>query len=244
MKLSTFIIKENVPLTKAVYKMVLKGNVSEISKPGQFVNTHINGFYLPRPISITTWNTQENTLTLIYKNLGKGTASLTKKTPGHSLKLLLPLGNGFDIGKCGKTPVLVGGGVGVPPMVALCEAFLEKNIKPSVVLGFNGKDDVFGESLFQEMGIDPIITTIDGSYGLKGLVLDALKNTDYDYIYGCGPEPMLKALSLLEADSQLSFEARMACGFGVCMGCTCETKYGYKRICKDGPVLFKEEIKW
>jgi len=163
---------------------------------------------------------------------------------GDQLDVLLPLGNGFDPEKCGEKPLLVGGGIGVPPIYGLAEAFIDKGIIPQVVVGFNSEDDVILLHQFEQLGVKPIVTTVDGSMGVKGFVTDAMKDLDYDYVYTCGPEPMLKAIWDVTPDGQFSFEARMACGFGACMGCTCETKYGYKRICKDGPVLYKEEIIW
>lgn len=242
MKSEKFKILENKQIAKDVYKLVLEGNTSEITKPGQFVNIAISEFYLRRPISICDF--EKNSLTLIYKVVGKGTYALSKKYTNHYLDILIPLGNGFDVEKTTMYPVLIGGGVGVPPLVNLAKQLIKKVDKVQVIIGFNKKEEIFGEDMFKNIGISPIVTTVDGSYGIKGLVSDALKDIKADYIYSCGPEPMLKALSSFDIDGQFSFEARMACGFGGCMACSCKTKYANKRICKEGPVLFKEEIIW
>ncbi|WP_462378451.1 dihydroorotate dehydrogenase electron transfer subunit, partial [Emergencia timonensis] len=183
-------------------------------------------------------------LTIIFKVVGEGTKALAEMQRGEFLDVLMPLGNGFDTTKGGKQPLLVGGGIGVPPLYGLAENLVDRGIIPQVVTGFNGKDDIILTKEFQVLGIEPVITTVDGSAGIKGFVTDAMRDMTFDYVYTCGPEPMLKAVYDAAPDGQFSFEARMACGFGACMGCTCETKYGYKRICKDGPVLYKEEIKW
>lgn len=229
-------------LQNDIYAMTLLGDFSEVNAPGQFINIHIDGFYLRRPISICCYN--DTSLTILFKTVGEGTEKLSRMTKGDSVDVLYPLGNGFDITKSGKNPLLVGGGIGVPPLYGLAEAMVEKGIIPQVVMGFNSSEDLILEEKFKAIGINPIVTTVDGSVGTKGFVTDAMKELDYDYIYTCGPEPMLKAVYDIAPDGQFSFEARMACGFGACMGCSCETKYGSKRICKDGPVLYKEEIVW
>lgn len=229
-------------LQNDIYAMTLLGDFSEVNAPGQFINIHIDGFYLRRPISICCYN--DTSLTILFKSVGEGTEKLSRMTKGDSVDVLYPLGNGFDITKSGKKPLLVGGGIGVPPLYGLAEAMVEKGIIPQVVMGFNSSEDLILEEKFKAIGINPIVTTVDGSVGTKGFVTDAMKELDYDYIYTCGPEPMLKAVYDIAPDGQFSFEARMACGFGACMGCSCETKYGSKRICKDGPVLYKEEIVW
>lgn len=252
MKREIFTILSNKEIAKDVYKVVLSGDISEIAAPGQFVNILIEGFYLRRPISICNWDNGDNldyrepTLTLIYKVVGKGTKSLAEKQSGEKLDLLISLGNGFDVSKTTDKTLLCGGGVGVPPMVGLAKEMIKAGKKPQVVLGFNSKEDVFAVETFKYLGIEPIVTTVDGSYGEQGFVTDVIKDIDFDYVCTCGPEPMLKALGNLKGafDGQFSFEARMACGFGGCMGCTCETKYGYKRICKEGPVLYRDEIIW
>ncbi len=229
-------------IQNGIFAMTLTGDCSEISAPGQFINIKLDGFYLRRPISIYSYG--PDFLTIIFKVVGEGTKALSLMHKGDLLDVLLPLGNGFDTAKGGTKPLLVGGGIGVPPLYGLAENLVDNGILPKVITGFNSKEDIILTKEFQVLGIDPIITTVDGSAGIKGFVTDAMKDVDFDYVYTCGPEPMLKAVYDAAPDGQFSFEARMACGFGACMGCTCETKYGYKRICKDGPVLYKEEIKW
>lgn len=229
-------------IQNGIFAMTLTGDCSEISAPGQFINIKLDGFYLRRPISIYSYG--PDFLTIIFKVVGEGTKALSEMQRGGLLDVLMPLGNGFDTAKGGTKPLLIGGGIGVPPLYGLAESLVDQGVIPSVITGFNGKEDIILTKEFQVLGIDPVITTVDGSVGIKGFVTDAMKDVDFDYVYTCGPEPMLKAVYDAAPDGQFSFEARMACGFGACMGCTCETKYGYKRICKDGPVLYKEEIKW
>lgn len=240
MKKNIYTIESNRPLTRDVYEMKLAGDTSEISAPGQFINIKLDGFYLRRPISICDW--KENQMTIIYKTVGQGTKQMAEMEAGETLDILCPLGNGYNLEKIQAAPVLAGGGVGVPPMYGLAKALISRGIKPTVVLGFNTKEEVFYEEEFKALGADVKVTTADGSYGIKGFVTDAFDQQDYGC--ACGPEPMLKAVCDKVEDGQFSFEARMACGFGGCMGCSCETKYGAKRICKDGPVLEKEEIIW
>ena len=242
MKQSIFKILSNTPLTENVYKMVLGGDTSAITASGQFVNIQLDGFYLRRPISVCDYD--ERTLTIIYKVVGKGTEVMSMMTEGQ-LDILTGLGNGYDLSVSGDQPVLVGGGVGVPPMYNLAKKLVAEGKKVTVILGFNTKSEIFYEDEFKNLGCDVFVTTVDGSYGIKGFVTDALKEIDYTYFYSCGPEPMLKALYMASATSgQMSFEERMGCGFGACMGCSCKTLTGYKRICKDGPVMKKEEILW
>ena len=232
----------NKKIAKDVYKMELFGDVSAITAPGQFVNIKIDGLFLRRPISVC--NCENNTLTLIYKVVGKGTEIMSKMQDGE-LDVLVGLGNGYDISPSGKTPLLLGGGVGVPPLYMLAKQLISNGKKVTVVLGFNTKDEVFYEKEFKELGANVIVTTVDGSMGIKGFVTDAVKDLDHSYFYTCGPEPMLKAIyKTLQTQGQFSFEERMGCGFGACMGCSCKTITGYKRICKEGPVLSKEEILW
>ncbi len=243
MRESIFRIIDNAPLTQTVYKMKLQGVVSDITSSGQFVNIKLDGLYLRRPISVC--DCEGDVLTLIYKVVGKGTEQMAKMTAGEELNILTGLGNGYDISLSGDKPLLLGGGVGVPPLYMLCKKLIAEGKKVSVVLGFNTKDEVFCEEDFKALGADVFVTTVDGSYGIKGFVTDAMKDIDYSYFYTCGPEPMLKAIFRASATSgQFSFEERMGCGFGACMGCSCKTVTGYKRICKDGPVLKKEEILW
>ena len=242
MKQSLFEILENVQLTESVYKMTLSGDVSEITAPGQFVNIKLDGLYLRRPISVC--DIGENTLTIIYKVVGKGTEQMSQMTSGQ-LDILTGLGNGYDLTLSGDGPVLLGGGGGVPPMYLLAKRLIEQGKKVSVVLGFNTESEVFFEDEFKKLGADVTVTTVDGSYGLKGFVTDALQSINYSYFYTCGPEPMLKAVyRATNTSGQMSFEKRMGCGFGACMGCSCKTITGYKRICKEGPVMRKEEILW
>lgn len=242
MKQGLFKIEENINLTENVMKMRLSGDTSDITKPGQFINILLDGLYLRRPISVC--DCDERTVTIIYKVVGKGTEKMQKMTEG-TLDVLTGLGNGYDTALSGDKPLLLGGGVGVPPLYMLAKQLIDEGKKPTVVLGFNTKDEVFYENEFKNLGAKVIVTTVDGSYGLKGFVTDAMKDIDYSYIYTCGPEPMLKAIySASETSGQFSFEERMGCGFGACMGCSCKTVTGYKRICKDGPVLTKEEILW
>jgi dihydroorotate dehydrogenase electron transfer subunit len=242
MKQTYFEIKENKALTSNVYRMVLVGDTSDITRSGQFVNIKLEGLYLRRPISVCDVNGDE--LTLIYKVVGKGT-ELMSKMPSGKLDVLTGLGNGYDLDKSGDKPLLLGGGVGVPPLYMLAKKLVAQGKKPAVVLGFNTKDEIFYENEFKALGLDVYVTTVDGSYGIRGFVTDAMKNIDYTYVYTCGPEPMLKAIYNFSVTSgQFSFEERMGCGFGACMGCSCKTLYGNKRICKDGPVLEKEEIIW
>ena len=242
MKQGNFAIQQNIALTDNVYKMILQGDVSAITAPGQFVNIKLDGLFLRRPISVC--DVEGDCLTIIYKVVGKGTAQMAQMKE-RTLDVLTGLGNGYDLSLCGDRPVLLDGGVGVPPMYLLAKKLLAQGKKVSVILGFNTKSEVFYEREFLDLGADVTVTTVDGSYGLKGFVTDALSNMDYTYFYTCGPEPMLKAVYRASNTSgQLSFEKRMGCGFGACMGCSCKTITGYKRICKEGPVMKKEEILW
>ena len=243
MKQSIFEIVSNKCIADITYEMVLSGDCSDITKPGQFVNIKLDGFFLRRPISVCDCDGDK--LTIIYKVVGHGTEVMAEMTAGEKLDILTGLGNGYDISKTTDNPVLIGGGAGVPPMYLLAKELIKAGKKPSVVLGFNKKSEVFYEDEFKALGLDTVIATADGSYGVKGFVTDAMKQLDYGYFFTCGPEPMLRAIyDNTSVSGQMSFEARMGCGFGACMGCTCETLYGNKRICKDGPVLVKEEVKW
>ncbi len=242
MKQSVFTILSNEPLTKNVYKMVLSGDTSAITAPGQFVNIRLEGHFLRRPISVCDYD--DATLTIIYKVVGKGTEAMSRMRSGQ-LDILTGLGNGYDLTLSGNTPVLLGGGVGVPPMYRLAKDLIAQGKAVSVILGFNTADEVFYQEEFNALGCQVTVTTADGSYGTPGFVTDALKHISYSYFYACGPEPMLKAVcNATTTSGQMSFEERMGCGFGACMGCSCKTLTGYKRICKDGPVMKKEEILW
>ena len=236
-----FTLTENARLAPNVYRLRLAGDASAITAPGQFVNIALTGKFLRRPISVCDYD--ENTLTILYKIVGKGTEAMSKMKAPHKLDILTGLGNGYDTSKSGDKPLLIGGGVGVPPMYRLAKNLLAEGKKPIVILGFNTKDEIFYAEEFKALGAEVHIATADGSVGTKGFVTAVKK--EHSYVYACGPEPMLKALSAATKTSgQLSFEERMGCGFGACMGCSCKTKYGNKRICKDGPVLVKEEIIW
>ncbi len=236
-------VKENIALTDSVYKMVLSGDVSGVTNCGQFVNLKLDGLFLRRPISVCDCENDE--LTLVYKVVGKGTEQMSKMSGGEVLDVLTGLGNGYDISVSGDTPLLIGGGVGVPPMYMLCKKLIGEGKKPTVILGFNRADEIFYEKEFEALGAKVIVSTVDGSYGVCGFVTDAMVGVDYSYFYTCGPEPMLKAVyRATEGSGQFSFEERMGCGFGACMGCSCKTVTGYKHICKEGPVLCKEEILW
>ena len=244
MKKGIFAIESNDKLVQDVYKMTLNGDTCEITAPGQFVNIELEGLYLRRPISVC--DLDGSILTLIYKVVGKGTQQMSRLGKGDTLDLLTGLGNGYDTSKSGNTPLLIGGGVGVPPMCLLAKKLIAEGKKPTAILGFNTIAEVFYEDEFLALGIEVFVTTADGSYGIKGFVTDALYSCGHhSYTYSCGPEPMLRAVyDASSADGQFSFEERMGCGFGACMGCSCKTKYGNKRICKDGPVLEKGEIIW
>ena len=242
MKQSIFQIRSNEALTDSVYKMVLEGDTSAITNCGQFVNIQLDGMFLRRPISVCDWD--DATLTIIYKVVGHGTEAMSAMAPGKQLDILTGLGNGYDLSLAGEHPVLIGGGVGVPPMYGAAKRLAEQGIKATVILGFNTASEIFYEAEFKALGCDVFVTTVDGSYGIKGFVTNALPE-NYTYFYTCGPEPMLKAVYKATSTSgQMSFEERMGCGFGACMGCSCQTLTGYKRICKDGPVMRKEEILW
>lgn len=243
MKQGIFQITENTPLTDSVMRMRLLGDVSDITCSGQFINIKLDGMYLRRPISV--YDRDDSSVTIIYKVVGKGTEQMQKMRVGDTLDVLTGLGNGYDLSLCGDRPLLLGGGVGVPPMYMLAKELIAKGKSVSVILGFNTKNEVFCEEEFRALGADVTVTTADGSYGVKGFVTDAMKGMDYTYFYTCGPEPMLRAIyNSAVTEGQFSFEERMGCGFGACMGCSCKTITGYKRICKDGPVLKKEEILW
>ena len=242
MKQSVFTITKNANLTSNVYIMTLKGDTEGI-RCGQFVNIQLDGLFLRRPISVC--DCEGDVLTLIYKVVGRGTEKMSHMTEGESLDLLTGLGNGYNTTPSGDKPLLLGGGVGVPPLYMLCKKLISEGKHPTVILGFNKADEVFYEDEFKALGAEVIVCTADGSYGVKGFVTTAMEGIDYTYFFTCGPEPMLKAVyKATTTEGQMSFEERMGCGFGACMGCSCKTLTGYKRICKDGPVMRKEEILW
>ena len=233
----------NINLAPSVFKMVLSGDTSALTRAGQFINIKIDGLYLRRPISVCDY--KENEITIIYKVVGEGTEILSRCKPCDSLDILVGLGNGFDTSKSSKSALLIGGGVGIPPLYKLAKNLIAEGKAVSVILGFNTKSEIFYRQEFEALGAHVTVTTVDGTYGTKGFVTDALEDICYDYFYTCGPEPMFKAIEkTVKTSGQYSFEERMGCGFGACMGCSCKTKYGNKRICKDGPVLEREEIVW
>ena len=242
MKDGIFTIQAQRPLTQSVFEIKLSGDTSAITRPGQFVNLRLDGLYLRRPISVC--DLEGETLTLIYKVVGKGTAQLSEMLPGQSVPVLTGLGNGYDTALSGDRPLLIGGGVGVPPLYLLAKQLRAQGKAVSVILGFNTASELFYEQEFRAIGCEVRVTTVDGSRGVKGFVTDALPE-DYTHVYTCGPEPMLRAVyRRIRTGGSFSFEKRMGCGFGACMGCSCKTVTGYKRICKEGPVLQKEEILW
>ncbi len=245
MKQGFYTVAANRPLTGTVWEMVLAGDTSALTRPGQFVNIRLDGLYLRRPISVC--DREEGRLTLLYKVVGAGTEAMAALSAGSRLDLLVGLGNGFDTAKSGDRPLLIGGGVGIPPLYGLAKALLREGKTVTAVLGFNRREEIFYESEFRSLGCRVIVTTADGSCGIRGFVTDGIGalRDPYTYFYACGPMPMFRAVeSVVVTGGQYSFEERMGCGFGACMGCTCRTKYGNKRICRDGPVLEREEIVW
>ena len=244
-KKGIYTVKSNTPLTPVVYRMVLEGDTQYITRSGQFINIELSGKYLRRPISVCDYD--EKTITIIYKVVGRGTEQMKAMEAGEQLDILTGLGNGFSTENEARRPLLVGGGVGVPPMYNLCRRLLGEGKSPIVILGFNTAEEIFYAEEFRALGVETYISTADGTVGTKGFVTDVIREQalDFDYLYTCGPLPMLKALyDATSVDAEFSFEERMGCGFGACMGCSCKTKYGNKRICKDGPVLKREEIIW
>lgn len=243
MNQGNFTIKENTQIAPGVFKLILAGDTSGIKKAGQFVDILIDGHFLRRPFSVCDWDAE--TVTVVYRTVGNGTVDLSHMKPGHVTDVLTGLGNGFDTSVSGDAPLLVAGGSGVPMMYALAKALIAEGKSVSAVLGYRTKEDIFLAKEIEALGAKVIITTEDGSEGMKGYVTDAMKDMDYSYFYTCGPEAMFKSIDdVAKTSGQFSFEARMGCGYGACMGCSCETKYGTKRICKDGPVLVREEIVW
>ena len=242
MKQEILTITENSPVTESVWRMRLGAPGLEEQKPGGFVNIRLDGLYLRRPISV--FDSEPGRLTILYKVVGRGTEQMKDLEPGAQLDVLTGLGNGYDLSKAGDRPLLLGGGVGVPPLYLLAKKLRAEGKTVTAVLGFNTAAEVFAEEEFRALGCSVTVTTADGSYGVKGFVTDALPQ-EYSYFYTCGPEPMLRAVyRAVKTSGQFSFEERMGCGFGACMGCSCKTITGYKRICREGPVLEKEEILW
>lgn len=243
MKQSQYIVKENIEIAPKVMKMILVGDVQEFKNPGQFVNIQIKDHYLRRPISVC--EVLQDGFVIVYKIVGEGTKWMSELSSGAKLDVLTGLGNGYDLSLSGNQPVLLGGGVGIPPLYEATKQLISQGKDVTVILGFNKKSEIFFEKEFEKLGAKVYVTTVDGSYGIKGFVTDALKELMYSYFYTCGPEPMLKAVyKQSNTSGQFSFERRMGCGFGACMGCSCKTITGNKRICKEGPVLVKEDILW
>ena len=242
MRQKTDEILSNRNIARGVYEMKLKADTDDIH-PGQFVDIALPGKYLRRPISVC--QAENGVLTLIYKTVGRGTEQMSRMQAGEKLDVLLPLGNGYDLTKAGEQPLLVGGGVGVPPLYMLAEKLSRKS-HVTVILGFNAKDEIFYEEEFRRLGCDVIVCTADGSYGIKGFVTDGLKTVkQYSYVYACGPAVMLKNMDgMLESDGEYSMEERMGCGFVVCLGCTIVTREGAKRVCADGPVFDRKVLVW
>ena len=238
--------EQSAPIARGTVRTVLSGDTSAITRPGQFINILLDNKYLRRPLSVCDCVKGENgSVTVIYKIVGEGTLALSRLPAGTRLDVLTGLGNGYDTAPAGESPLLIGGGAGVPPMYMLCRELISLGKSVQVIAGWNSADEAFYTEEFRALGASLTVTTVDGTMGIKGLVTDAMKNMNYSYIYACGPLPMLKAVDAAAVtEGQLSFEERMGCGFGACMGCSCKTKYGYKRICRDGPVLTREEIIW
>lgn len=238
-------IKRNVRIAKGTWEMKLATGEMPDMKAGQFLNIKLDGFYLRRPISICDYTDDE--ITIIYKTVGAGTTAMSAYESGKILNILIPLGNGYNTERAGERPLLVGGGAGISPMYCLCKTLLMQGKRPTTVLGFNTAEEVFYEEKFRNLGIDLILTTADGRRGAKGFVTDVIADSECTSFFTCGPEGMLQAVDKKMAQGipgWFSFEERMGCGFGACMGCSCETKYGSKRICRDGPVLERREIIW
>ena len=256
MKQCMMTVVENMALTHDTYRMRLEGDVSAFDAPGQFLDIQLEGHFLRRPISLcdldyTDRYGREGVLTIIYKVLGKGTDEMTRLEEGTELDVLTGLGNGYDLGDAGDRPLLIGGGAGIPPLYLAAKKLKEKDTDVTVILGYNSSGDIFYDDEFELLGCNVLIATADGSAGIKGFVTDAFRKLEpgFTYFYTCGPEPMLKAVysevyEKVGVSGQMSFEERMGCGFGACMGCSIQTKNGSKRICKDGPVLRTEEIAW
>ena len=244
MKQSVYEITENLKLTDSIWRMKLKGDTSAVTACGQFIDIKLDGYYLRRPISVC--DVENDNISIIYKVVGHGTDAMSQLVPGQTLDILTGLGNGYDLDRSGDHPLLIGGGVGVPPLYMLAKRLKEQHKEVSVILGFNTASEVFYETEFKALGCDVKVTTVDGSYGNKGFVTNAMPLVEgYTFTYCCGPLPMLKAVyNTADTDGQYSFEERMGCGFGACMGCSTKTKNGYKRVCKDGPIFDKEEILW
>lgn len=244
MKQGSFTILENTPLTRDMHRMKLAGDTSAVTRPGTFVNIRLDGFFLRRPLSV--FDCTDGELTVLYKTVGRGTFAMAEMQPGERLDLLTGLGNGYDPARAGVHPLLIGGGAGVPPLYWLARMLRAEGRQVSAILGFRSVEEIYAEDEFASLGVRVLVTTEDGSAGIPGYVTAAIpRDGEYSHVYACGPGGMLRAVyDATRTDGQFSFEERMGCGFGACMGCSCRTKYGSKRICRDGPVLRKEEIVW
>lgn len=240
-----FEITENRALTHDIFMMRMAGDTGACNAPGQFINILLDGVYLRRPISVCDYN--EDEITIIYRVVGKGTALMGEMKPGAMLDVLTGLGNGYGIPGEVEAPLIIGGGVGIPPLYGLAKELVKSGLKPVAALGFANSGDIFFLNEFSRLGCRLILATDDGSAGFRGYITDAVlaDGAIYDYVYSCGPKPMLRAVfDMAQTGGQFSFEERMGCGFGACMGCACNTKHGPKRVCADGPVFLKEEIVW
>ena len=242
MKQGLFEIIENTALTDKVMRMRLAGDTSAMERPGQFVDIRLESLFLRRPLSVCDWD--DESFTILYERVGQGTERMAALPAGERLDVLTGLGNGYDISLAGGHPLLVGGGTGLSPLYGLAKALLKNGVRPVVILGFHTAAEVFYTGEFKSMGIEPVITTEDGSCGVRGFVTSAM-DFPYTFFYACGTEAMLRAVcEKSRCPGQISLGKRMGCGFGACMGCTVFTKNGAKRICKDGPVLDSEEVLW
>lgn len=247
-----FRILSNDRVATGTYELRLEGPVAGLTTPGQFVTIEIPGFYLRRPFSVADWS--EQTLRLFYKVVGDGTEALSTMQEGK-LSVMTGLGNGFDVHAAEtKKPVLIGGGVGIPPLFGLAKRLVNMDKTPLVLLGFNRADELFLVEGFEEIGADVRVATVDGSVGTEGFVttlfeqaIDAI-GPDAAYVYTCGPMPMFqtlaKEMNRLGMDGCFSLEERMGCAVGICMGCSIETTEGMRRVCKEGPVFSKEVLPW
>ena len=241
-------------IAKEIYELTVKAEfVHEINAPGQFVHLRVsNGVdpLLRRPISISSFDKVKSEFTMIYRKERKGTSLLAERVAGEELDILGPLGNGFPVNEVnsGETALLVGGGIGVPPLYELSNQLVAKGVKVIHVLGFQTESAVFYEAEFLKNG-ETFVATVDGSYGFKGFVTDVIKDLNFDCIYTCGPTPMLRAIEQGYSDKKvfLSLEERMGCGIGACFACVCKSAddpYGvsYKKVCSDGPVFRAGEV--
>lgn len=243
MKQGLFRVESNLPIAPNIYKMVLRGETGAISTPGQFINIRLDGFSARRPISVYDYD--EDTVTIVYKVIGDGTGYMSRMAPGSVLDVLSGLGNGFSPEKGGARPLIIGGGIGAAPLYRLSRELISRGAEPSVILGFGGRNDMILVDEFRALGAKVTVATADGSAGLRGFVTDAMPDEGYTYFFACGPAAMFSAVnSKAKGSGQFSFEAHMGCGFGACMSCSCKTRFGAKRVCKDGPVFEREEIIW